>query len=68
MLGHGWDNSSGAASLNKTNNGIPMDDVSAVNIENIVAQNIGVKYQRTTYDKKEIPKNLLNTYFTTKKK
>lgn len=72
LLGHGWDNDKGVRSLDVTSNGIPMREVNAVNIQNLILEEHGLK-TRTNYDLKnsdgtvkerKIPTNLLNTYFT----
>ena len=71
LLGHGWDNDMGLNSDATTENGIPMKEVSAINIQNIILleQDPNNKI-RTTHGEKDakgnllyIPKNL-NKYFT----
>jgi RHS repeat-associated protein len=58
LLGHGWDADQGKIDYNKTNNGIPMYEVNAVNIENKVRSSTS-EPQRTTYGNKFIPAELL---------
>ena len=59
FLGHGYDSDQGQTNSNKTENGIPMYEVSAVNTENIVRARAGDP-KRTTYGGKQIPEKLLN--------
>ena len=67
LLGHSWDKSVGVDSREKTENGIPNGEVSAVNVQNLVAKAQGIKVKRTRVGSKEIPKELLDTYFTKRK-
>jgi RHS repeat-associated protein len=58
LLGHGYDSDQGKSNYNKTSNGIPMYEVSAVNIENHVRAKVGDP-KKTTYSGQPIPANLL---------
>ena len=58
IISHGYDADMGTGSLLKTENGILYDEVKAVNIENKVRAVTG-DTKRTTYDGKNIPKELL---------
>ena len=69
LLGHGWDYDQGLNTSAKTSNDIPYKEVNAVNIQNIILREHGFN-SRTQYGIGDptrweiIPKNLLNTYFT----
>ncbi|MBI3141718.1 MAG: hypothetical protein HYZ16_02700, partial [Bacteroidetes bacterium] len=65
LLGHGWDSDQGKADYSKTDNGIRMYEVDAVNIENRARAAAGDP-KKTTYGGKPIPKELLDN--TQKKK
>ena len=65
LLGHGYDSDQGKSDYSNTDNGIPMYEVSAVNVENVARAAAGDP-KKTTYSGKQIPKNLLNS--TPKKK
>ena len=65
LLGHGWDSDKGKTDYSKTENGIPMYEVNAVNIENRARASAGNE-KKTTYGGKPIPANLLHN--THKKK
>jgi RHS repeat-associated protein len=59
LLGHGWDSDKGKTDHSKTENGIPMYEVDAVNIENRARASAGNE-KKTTYGGKSIPANLLH--------
>lgn len=59
LLGHGWDADQGKTDYNLTSNGIPMFEVNAIKIENIVRSVTGDP-KRTTTGQKSIPEDLLN--------
>jgi RHS repeat-associated protein len=65
LLGHGWDNNYGLRSKEETNNGILMNEVNAVNIENLIYGELKLN-KRTKYKGETIPTDLLDTYFTEK--
>ncbi|GEM_PF-2160828 len=68
LLGHGYDSDQGKSDYNKTSNGIPMYEVSGVNIENRVRAKVGDQ-KKTTYGGQPIPANLLqDTHKKPKKK
>lgn len=62
LLGHGYDSDQGKADYSKTKNGIPMYEVNAVRIENIIRAKIG-EPKRTTYQETPIPEILLDAPF-----
>ena len=61
LLGHAYDVDQGKSLSNKITikNGIPLSEVSAVNIENRARAALG-EPQRTTYGSKQIPSGLLD--------
>lgn len=59
LLAHGYDSDQGKSNYNKTSNGIPMYEVSGVNVENRVRAKTGDP-EKTTYGGKPIPANLLD--------
>ena len=59
LLGHGWDADQGKKNYDKTDNGISMFEVNAVNIENRARAAAGDE-KRTIYGGKEIPAKLLD--------
>ena len=59
LLGHGWDSDQGKTDYSKTDNGIPMYEVNAVNQENRARAAAG-NPKRTTYGDKPIPEKLLD--------
>ncbi|MBL7738480.1 MAG: hypothetical protein JNK14_04625, partial [Chitinophagaceae bacterium] len=67
FLGHGYDSDQGKSNYSKTSNGIPMYEVSGVNIENRVRAKTGDP-KKTTYGGKPIPANLLDDTHKKKKK
>jgi RHS repeat-associated protein len=68
LLGHGYDSDQGKSNYRTTSNGIPMYEVSAVNIENHVRAKVGDS-KKTTYGGQPIPANLLqDTHKKPKKK
>lgn len=67
LLGHGYDSDKGKSNYNKTANGIPMYEVSGVNVENRVRARTGDP-KKTTYGGKPIPANLLDDTHKKKKK
>ncbi len=68
LLGHGYDSDQGKTDYSKTTNGIPMYEVSGVNIENHVRAKVGDP-KKTTYGGKPIPSHLLqDTHKKPKKK
>jgi RHS repeat-associated protein len=58
LLGHGWDADQGKKDYSETENGIPMNEVNAVNIENRARAAAG-NDKRTAYGGKLIPEKLL---------
>ncbi len=59
LLGHGYDSDQGKADYTKTDNGIPMYEVNAVNMENRARAAAGNE-KKTTYGGKPIPEKLLD--------
>ncbi len=59
LLGHGYDSDQGKADYSKTENGIPMYEVKAVNMENRARAAAGDP-KKTTYGGKDIPAKLLD--------
>jgi RHS repeat-associated protein len=59
LLGHGYDSDQGKADYSKTDNGIPMYEVNAVNMENRARAAAGDP-KKTTYGGKPIPAKLLD--------
>jgi hypothetical protein len=59
LLGHGWDADQGKKDYTKTDNGIPMYEVNAVNQENRARAAAGDP-KKTTYGCKAIPEKLLD--------
>lgn len=59
LFGHGFDADQGTADFSQTENGIEMNEVNAVKIENRVRSVITNEPERTEYGGKEIPKKLL---------
>jgi RHS repeat-associated protein len=59
LLGHGWDADQGKKDYTKTDNGIPMYEVNAVNQENRARAAAGDP-KKTTYGGKAIPEKLLD--------
>jgi len=59
LTGHGWDADQGKKDYNETENGIPMYEVNAVNMENRARAAAGNE-KKTTYGGKPIPEKLLD--------
>jgi len=59
LVGHGWDADQGKKDYKETDNGIPMYEVNAVNMENRARAAAGNE-KKTTYGGKEIPAELLD--------
>ncbi|WP_334126978.1 RHS repeat-associated core domain-containing protein [Empedobacter brevis] len=59
LLGHGWDSDQGKTDYSNTDNGIPMYEVNAVNMENRARAAAGNE-KKTTYGGKPIPERLLD--------
>lgn len=66
LLGHGYDSDQGKADYSKTDNGIPMYEVNAVNMENRARAAAGDP-KKTTYGGKPIPAKLLHDTHKKKK-
>lgn len=67
MLGHGYDSDQGKADYSKTDNGIRMYEVNAVNVENRARAAAGDE-KKTTYGGKPIPEKLLHDTHKKKEK
>ena len=73
LLGHAFDNCFGISTDMTTENGIPFKEVSAINIQNIILKEHGLRTRsvwmsRGGESSMEIPSELLNSYFTKKQK
>ena len=73
LLGHAFDNCFGISTKITTDNKIPLREVSAINIQNIILKEHGLKTRSVWLSKGgkssvEIPSELLNSYFTKKQK
>ena len=59
LLGHGYDSDQGKSTLDKTSNGIPMNEVNAIRVENLIRP-ILKEPKRDTFGGKKISVDLLN--------
>ncbi|WP_315821860.1 RHS repeat-associated core domain-containing protein [Paraflavitalea speifideaquila] len=67
LLGHGYNTDKGTSSQGMTNNGISINEVSGVNIENRARAKLNAP-KKTTYSGTPIPSNLLDDTHKKKKK
>ena len=58
LLGHGWDADQGKTDFTKLSNGLPMYEINAINIENIV-RDVTDSPLRSSHSNREIPSKLL---------
>jgi hypothetical protein len=59
LLGHSWDWDQGRTSYGVTENGIPLNEIDAINIENRMRRSLNIPL-RTTFGAKEIDPKLLD--------